>query len=195
MPDMAGNHSEDAALVEQALNGDDKAMAQLIAVAMPIARAKALALEADCNRLAVDDLVQEGMFGFMDALRTYSPEGGAAFRTYVNKCIGNRILSAVGRHHNTKNSALTHAFSLADDEGSFVPQSPDPFDAVAERERYDRLMAFLQDEKELSAMERRVIHLRLQGFSYAEVATQLGVTEKAVDNALQRVKKKMRAKL
>lgn len=195
MPHMAEEHPEDAALVQQALSGDDKAMAQLIAVAMPIARAKAMALETDSIRLSADDLVQEGMFGFMDALRTYSSCGGAAFRTYVNKCISNRILTALGRHSNTKNAVLTHAFPLPDSEDAFHAQSPDPFDAVAEQERYDRLMAFLQDEKELSSLERRVVHLRLQGVSYADAAGQLGVTEKAIDNALQRVKKKIRARL
>ena len=67
LPADENKYREDEELVKLALSGDDSAMAQLVAVAMPIAGAKAAAQQAKNNRLSTEDLVQEGMLGFLSA--------------------------------------------------------------------------------------------------------------------------------
>ncbi len=189
---MTAELDRDRELVSKALSGDDEAMAALIAVAMPIARAKAHALEAKNSRLSGEDLVQEGMLGFLRALETYSPEKNAAFRTYVDVCIGNRMRTAVKASFNFKNLSLTSALPIPEDDREPVSLALDPQEILASRDKVAKLNAFLNDESRLSGLEIGVVKLRMSGKSYSETAKLLGISTKAVDNALQRVKKKLR---
>lgn len=180
-------------LISLARNGDDKAMAQLIEMAMPIAKAKAYAysLAESGRRVHFEDLSQEGMLGFLDALHSYSPDGEASFTTYASTCIGNRIIDAVRANRNSKNSSLSTAVpitDIAERAGYDTPQ-----DTIESDERYRRIVNFLTDEKELSKIERDVIRLYLEGRTYAEISGYLCISVKSVDNALQRVRKKLRS--
>ena len=183
-------YREDEELVRLALSGDDSAMAQLIAVAMPISGAKAAAQQAKNNSLSAEDLVQEGMLGFLSALRTYSAGKGTSFRTYAGTCIGNRIISAVRLHNNTGNYSLTSAVPITD-EAEFSAGEQDPQNIMIERERFEDFRRLIEGNL-LSEFEKNVLECRLAGLSYSETAKKLGTGTKAVDNALARIRKKIR---
>ncbi|MBR4766478.1 MAG: sigma-70 family RNA polymerase sigma factor [Clostridia bacterium] len=189
-PADENKYREDEALVKLALSGDDSAMAQLIAVAMPIAGAKAAAQQAKNNRLSAEDLIQEGMLGFLSALKTYSAEKNTSFRTYAGACIGNRIISAVRLHNNTGNYSLTSAVSISDEPQTATGET-DPQNIMIERERFEDFRNLIEGSL-LSDFEKNVLGCRLSGLSYSETAKRLGTTSKAVDNALSRIRKKIR---
>lgn len=170
-----------------AAKGNDEAMAQLIAVISPIARARAAAIGgADAS---TEDLIQEGMFGFLDAVRTFRDDKETSFCTYANTCISNRIISAVRSSRSQKNMALSSAVPLTEESVPAV-HSADPQEIFSDKENSNRITRLLEDD--LSPLELSVIRLRLAGESYAAIAVKLDCTEKAVDNALQRVKTKVR---
>lgn len=193
MPDSAEKYHEDEALVRLASDGDDAAMAQLIAFAMPIAKAKAVAQQAKNDRLSAEDLIQEGMLGFLNAVNTYSADKNTSFRTYADVCIGNRIISAVRSHNNIKNYSLTSAVPISEDDDT-LEHGSDPQNIILERESYEEIKEFIKTSSVLSAFERQVVELRLSGLSYKLIANRLGTDSKAIDNALVRVRKKMHSK-
>lgn len=191
MAESAKLNLSDEELAFLASNGDDESMALLIAKIMPIAKAKAS--KHDGPRLSADDLVQEGMFGFLDAVKTFRPEKGVPFRAYAETCINNRILSAVRASLNNKNAALTNAVSIDDESSGLFSRSSDPAVIVAEKHGSELLKKIISSD--LSDFERQVVELRLLDKSYAQIAASLGCSEKAVDNALQRIRKKIRSKI
>ena len=107
MAESAKFNLTDEQLALMAADGDDESMAILIAKITPIAKAKAG--KYDGPRLSADDLVQEGMLGFLDAVKSFRPEKGVPFKAYAETCINNRIISAVRASLNNKNAALTNA--------------------------------------------------------------------------------------
>ena len=178
----------DDELVFRAANGDDAAMALLIATVTPIARAKASGFAS--ARVSGDDLVQEGMLGFLDAVKTYDASKGSPFRAYAEVCINNRIVSAVRTSFNNKNAALSNAVAYEPEKVDEADSGADPANIVSEKEDSEHLRNVLS--KGLSDFEKQVVDLRLMDMSYSDMAEKLGCSEKAIDNALQRIRKKMR---
>ena len=148
------------------------------------------AADASVNPSDIDDLVQEGMIALHYAALTYDENGGASFSTYANVCIRNRIISAVRRENSLKNRLNSSASSI--EEAQAVPAMPecDPLNAVIIKEELHSLEEFLRDE--LSQAESAVLGAYLEGRSYDEISRRLGITKKACDNAMQRVRKKLR---
>lgn len=170
--------------------GDDEAMAYLISTVTPIAKAKASGFAK--ARISNEDLMQEGMLGFLDAVKKFDPSKGVPFRAFAETCINNRIVSAVRMNFNSKNAALSNAVSF-EAENSDIVTGGDPADIVSDKFETEYLAELLSSG--LSDFEKQVINLRLRNMSYAQIAQELCRSEKAVDNALQRIKSKMRRKL
>lgn len=191
MAESAKFNLTDEQLALMAADGDDESMALLIAKITPIAKAKAG--KYDGPRLSADDLVQEGMLGFLDAVKSFRPEKGVPFKAYAETCINNRIISAVRASLNNKNAALTNAVSIDDESSDIFSRSSDPAVIFADKHGSELLKRIISDD--LSDFERQVIELRLLDQSYAQIAASLGCSEKAVDNALQRIRKKIRSRL
>ncbi len=191
MAESAKFNLTDEQLALMAADGDDESMALLIAKITPIAKAKAG--KYDGPRLSVDDLVQEGMLGFLDAVKSFRPEKGVPFKAYAETCINNRIISAVRASLNNKNAALTNAVSIDDESSDIFSRSSDPAVIFADKHGSELLKRIISDD--LSGFERQVIELRLLDQSYAQIAASLDCSEKAVDNALQRIRKKIRSRL
>lgn len=191
MPDNAKLNLSDEELARLAANGDDESMALLISKIMPVARAKAV--RHGSPRLSSDDLIQEGMLGFLDAVKSFRSEKGVPFKSYAEICINNRILSAVRVNLNLKNAALTNAVSINEEGDELLHESGDPAFIVTENDGSEYLKKIIASS--LSDFERQVIELRLLDKSYAETALVLGCSEKAVDNAIQRIRKKIRSKI
>lgn len=191
MPERISKNPSIEELAVNAANGDDKSMAALISAVMPLAKAKAT--EFGSPRLSGEDLTQEGMLGFLDAVKSFSPERGVPFKAYAEICINNRILSAVRANTNTKNAALSNAVSM-NEEGFDVQQTDgDPANIIAAIDGTQTLKNLI--ESGLTDFEKQVIKLRLLEYSYSQIAQIIGCSEKAVDNALQRIRKKIRSKI
>lgn len=173
-----------------AAGGDDESMALLISAITPIATAKGYALAN--ARVAGDDLTQEGMLGFLEAVRSFNPEKGS-FKAYAETCINNRILSAVRASYNNKNAALSKALPLEESENEISGDESDPVKILSSKDGFEHITGLINSN--LSEFERQVITLRFFGLSYSEISQRLECSEKAVDNALQRIRKKMRAEL
>ncbi|MBQ9460676.1 MAG: sigma-70 family RNA polymerase sigma factor [Clostridia bacterium] len=136
-----------------------------------------------------DDLLQEGLIALHDAAMTFDENAGAAFRTYAGVCVRNRMISAV-RHQQAMKKRSMAAASI--EEAENVPSSPesDPLHAVIMSEELEHFYAFLREK--LSSSEEKVLDLYLEGLSFEEIAQRLGVSRKSCDNAMQRVRKKLR---
>ena len=168
--------------IAQAAAGDQEAFALLVHRMMPL-------IHDQIRRIGVvgledEDLAQEALMGLLAAVRTYRPDGGATFTTYATTCIRHRLLSVARRH----GPRVDHEQPL--EESDDLPDTViDPTLQVQEREALDGLLARLQSR--LTPIEYRVLLLRLGDCSYAEIAARLGTTIKAVDNAIQRIRRKM----
>ena len=141
-----------------------------------------------------EDLLQEGMLGLFKAIREYSPEKEASFMTFASLCINRHMLSAIEAAGRKKNMALNGAVSLdlmrESRSGAALGISPDPETIFMEQEAADELLEEIK--KSLSPMENRVLELYLDGLDYREIAKRMEKSEKSIDNALQRIRGKVK---
>lgn len=149
-----------------------------------------------------DDLLQEGMIGLFKAIRDYDAGRDASFYTFAELCITRQVYTAVQASNRKKHSFLNTYVSLyegkdaKDDEPLELIQAlvsndtRNPEEMVIDRENLEHLENCI--EQELSPFEKQVLELYLTGMSYTEIARVLGKTDKATDNAMQRVKAKIK---
>ena len=149
-----------------------------------------------------EDLIQEGLLGLYKAVRDYRDDRQASFRSFAELCITRQIITAIKTATRQKHVPLNGYLSFsqspndASDDGDCSladvlpgPSTHDPVNQVISSEEVESLTACLTGM--LSALEGRVLRLYLQGFSYERIANQLGCDCKTVDNALQRIKRKV----
>ncbi|MDD7147254.1 MAG: RNA polymerase sporulation sigma factor SigH [Lachnospiraceae bacterium] len=152
-----------------------------------------------------EDLIQEGMIGLFKALRDYDAGRDASFLTFAELCISRQMYTAVQASRRKKHIPLNTYVSLYSDaaergEGdgehmelvnAIVAQSgQNPEDTVIDRENLQVLEQII--DQELSSFEKQVLDLYLTGMSYVQIARVLGKDGKSADNALQRIKSKLR---
>ncbi len=162
---------------------DREALSALIIRYYPIAVCKARKMAHDGSD--ADDILQEGVLGLLDAVKSFDKDNGAAFRTYANICMRNRMLNAVSAAAR-KSEALEDIEEQQDSESS-------PESIVVQRE-HEKLL-FENISHMLSVNEWSVLQLYLNALPYSEIAKRLGVSVKSVDNAMQRVRKKLKKNL
>jgi RNA polymerase sporulation-specific sigma factor len=149
-----------------------------------------------------DDLIQEGLVGLYKAVRDYRSDRESSFRNFAELCITRQIITAVKTATRNKHTPLNQyvSFSSTPSGGSgdaeptldeMLPGSPvhDPINQVISSEELRALVACISTA--LSELESRVLALYLDGHSYEEVGRRIGCDCKTVDNALQRVKRKV----
>ena len=144
-----------------------------------------------------EDLSQEGMFGLLSAIREYDPEQGVSFRSFAEHCIRMRLYSAVKSASRMKHQPLNDSMpleQLSDDPSSQLSAAPEMFrrspeDLVLARESKEELKDLFA--RCLSKMEKQVLDLFLDGLSYRDIAKILNKDEKSVDNAVQRIRRKL----
>ena len=149
-----------------------------------------------------DDLLQEGLVGLYKAIRDYRPDRESSFRNFAELCITRQIITAVKTATRNKHTPLNQYVSFSatpagtGGEGEptledVIPGSTvhDPVNQVISSEELHSLVGCLSTA--LSDLEGRVLALYLDGRPYEEVAARLGCDAKTVDNALQRVKRKV----
>jgi RNA polymerase sporulation-specific sigma factor len=152
-----------------------------------------------------DDLIQEGLVGLYKAVRDYRTDRESSFRNFAELCITRQIITAVKTATRNKHTPLNQYVSFSSSptaagEGEatleeIIPGSPvhDPVNQVISSEELRALVACISTA--LSELESRVLALYLDGYSYEEVGRRIGCDCKTVDNALQRVKRKVGAHL
>jgi len=141
-----------------------------------------------------EDLFQEGMLGLLSAIRTFDHEKGVKFTTYAESCVRRRIYSAIRSASGYKHTPLNSYISLESqqlDEGNTHSAYflRDPEDFVIARESVGEIRKLLFGA--LSRFESGVLELFLEGMSYKDMAARLGKSNKSVDNAVQRIRKKL----
>ena len=146
-----------------------------------------------------DDIIQEGMIGLYKAVRDYDRQKNVPFASFASLCIERQILTAIKNASRQKHSPLNSYISLSSDdfdaESEFFlntlagKHTSSPEEMLINNETKSSIETSI--EKSLSKMERNVLSLYLNGASYGEIANILNKNEKAVDNAIQRVRRKM----
>ncbi len=136
-----------------------------------------------------EDLLQEGFLGLYAAAASFEEDGGASFRTYAGLCVSRRMTDAARRHGSAKNKALNESLSL-DSQAAHLALESGPEDLLELRERLQALLQ--QMDAVLSPLERRVLFLYLSGCKRSEVERRSGMSLRAFDNALYRVRSKLK---
>lgn len=150
-----------------------------------------------------EDLIQEGMIGLFKAIRDYDIGRDASFFTFADLCVSRQMYTAVQAAGRKKHAPLNTYISLYSsfsekEEGeewelvdsiiSKAEQSPE--DMLIDRENVELIEKTI--DKELSSFEKQVLDLYLTGMKYTQIAKVLGKDDKSTDNALQRIKNKLR---
>ncbi|MDD6047016.1 MAG: RNA polymerase sporulation sigma factor SigH [Christensenellales bacterium] len=190
----------DEALVERSHAGDARADETLCERYKNIVRIKArpyFLIGADR-----EDLVQEGMIGLYKAIRDYTPDHNAVFRSFAEMCIVRQLISAIKRATRKKHAPLNTYVSLygstfAEEDNRERPlldtmamvRTESPEDAFISKESTEHILGSI--EKLLTPLEKQVLDLFMDGYSYQQIAAALGRGTKTVDNALQRIKRKL----
>lgn len=141
-----------------------------------------------------EDLVQEGMIGLYKAVRDFDISLCDSFAAFASTCIRRQIISAVKASTRKKHIPLNSYISLSDkdDNAESAPaaaESSEPLSVVLDKEFRSHISVRIN--KVLSKFELRVLYCYLDGMSYSEIASTVGRNEKAVDNAIYRIKKKL----
>ena len=139
--------------------------------------------------MEAEDIVQEGLLGLLKAIRLYQP-GKSEFAAFASLCISSSMADAARSALSGKSIPLRDYASLSE-EGTILLPAGDPAQQVMAREQLAELERKIRTS--LSVFEQQVLRLYLTGRSYAEISRLLLTTPKAVDNALQRVRRKLRS--
>ncbi len=176
----------DEALVALSREGNDDAFACLVSRCTAMLRG--LSVQYCRGLLESEDLVQEGLLGLLSAVQTYTLSKSVTFRTYAYACMRNRMISAL-RRQGVESESVNSEDELLD-----IPaENADPVSVVMRQEEILQLQKRLHER--LTNLEYRVLMAHLNGYSYREIASRLKISEKAVDNALQRIRRKLTAQL
>lgn len=139
--------------------------------------------ESDSDR---DDLCQEGLMALLKAIMSYDNERNARFSTFAEVCIVNKMRSVCARA--AKAPAICENIDDVDEE--VLSESETPESIYMNKEFFSELRRAV--ENELSGTERQVFDMVICGTSYKDTADKLGLSEKSVDNAMQRARRKIR---
>lgn len=170
--------------------GDDKALKRLVDRYAGLAEGLCASYRA--VGLEQDDLLQEAYLGLLKAIRSFCPEKGVPFSAFAGICMKRQLISVIRRQNAGKNCPLNDSVSLEETElTEALPdwRQPGPEAAVilAEESRWRKEQVVTL----LSPLEKEALQLYLKGFSYEEMAKRLQCPKKSVDNALQRVRRKL----
>lgn len=179
---------DDEQLIALCRIGDDEAYSVLVARYLLTIRKRASVY----NNSGIDfeDLVQEGFIGLLNAVKCYESNFDTSFSTFAYLCIDRNILSAV-RKSLAKKQIPKSALSFIEDEGNFqesVLENPET--VLIAKENISAMKQRIVEV--LSDTERKVLDLYLLGYSYSKIAEKLELSEKSVDNAIQRMRKKLK---
>lgn len=189
---------EDKVLVEMAHNGDSESLSFLINKYQHFVRSKVrpyFLIGAD-----KEDLVQEGMIGLYKAIRDYREDKMASFYAFAELCISRQIITAIKtasrQKHGPLNSSISLDKPLTNEDSNYTlmdmiagEKVTNPESLLINKEKVNEIERKIDEL--LSDLERRVLTLYMDGQSYMEISEELNTHVKSIDNALQRVKRKL----
>lgn len=149
-----------------------------------------------CNGgIDLNDLIQEGLVGLNEAIKTFREDKETNFGTYAKLCIERRMYSLVKSTRTYKNKILNESISLEDDDENnidkfLVDNSNNPSDMIEEYDYQEKILTELN--KQLTDLEKQVFELKRNDFNYKEIADILEKEPKVIDNTLQRIKAKLK---
>ena len=194
---MEKRENKDGKLVRLAQSGDNDAMEQLCAEYKDTVRMLArpyFLIGADR-----DDLIQEGMIGLFKAVRDYKSDKEASFYSFAQLCITRQLSSALEASNRKKHMPLNTyiSFSQSDSDGTefekiLQDDIASPEQLLIEKEKFKEFKEQLWNK--LSNMEKKVLQLYLEGNNYTSIARMLGKSDKSIDNALSRIRQKLKRK-
>ena len=187
----------DEELIQKLREGDERIMDYILEKYKPLVLRKANAMFLIGGD--TDDLIQEGMIGLFKAIRDYRSDREASFFHFAELCINRQFYSAVEASNRKKHVPLNtyvSFYSQTTEEGKslaetlLTDQMDDPEQLVIEQENFTAFWEQLREQ--LSALERQVLDAYLEGKNYRQIAEELGKSPKTIDNALSRIKGKIR---
>lgn len=202
---MAETEKQDFASVKddekvmEAQNGDKDAQEYILKKYKNLV--KSHAKQYHINGADKEDLIQEGMIGLYKAIRDYNPQKNTYFHVFAQLCITRQIMTAVRSANRKKHTPLNDYISLdmntedANENiiGQFsVTSVKGPEEILIEKEDSENMRKKL--EKVLTEKEIKIVDLYLNGYSYMEMAKIIGISDKGISSALQRVKRKLTSK-
>nr|WP_241634056.1 sigma-70 family RNA polymerase sigma factor [Fusobacterium gastrosuis] len=179
-------------LIIEAQRGDEEAMNELIKIYFPL-------VSINTKNFFIigaekEDLVQEGLLGLLKAIKYYDPSK-TSFNNFAILCIRRQILSAIKSANSKKNMILNEAISnnLISDEYStleldFASNDSSPEEIFFSKNKLENFQKFTLIN--FSELEKKVLEYIIRGYSYKEIAKQLEVSPKSIDNSIQRIRKK-----
>lgn len=178
----------DEQLIERLKSGESEIMDYIMEKYKPLVRKKTNALYLIGGES--DDLIQEGMIGLFKAVRDYRQDKSSTFFNFAQLCISRQLCSALEASNRKKHMPLNTYVSFSNSDEFLINNLASPEQILIEQEKYEELKEQLW--KNLSNMEKKVLELYLEGNSYTQIALILDKSEKAIDNALQRIKQKLK---
>lgn len=185
MVNQTNHQQRDLDLIKRARAGDSLAYDQLLMLYKPLVRARAnlyFLPGAD-----IEDLIQEGMLGLFAAVQRYDESRGS-FAGFADIAVVSHIKDAIRAANRQRNAPLNESLSLDDQTTPLVDLTLT--DTIDEREQLDALREFMQNE--LSSYEQQVASLYVAGYAYKEIASKTSTTRKGVDNAMSRIRRKLK---
>ncbi len=184
----------DEKLIELMKNGqeEDDIVEYLMTKYKPLVRKKARAMYLVGGE--TDDLIQEGMLGLFKALRDFNPQKEVSFASFARLCIERQLYNAIQSSNRQKHQPLNTYVSLSDEEFAselrqISVQNPEAI--IIDQENAAGIEKKIQST--LSRFENQVLKMYLEGADYIQIAERLDRPAKSIDNALQRIRQKVKS--
>lgn len=186
----------DQELLQQSKKGNEKAMECLLEKYRSMVRGEARKFFLAGGD--EEDLIQEGMIGLFKAVQSYDDEKNTEFSTFALLCVRRQIYTTVTASNRKKHSPLNNYISIfaaqhQEENISLDETLKDPEETPEERMVHQEEIRnyYTMIHKKLSRFEKQVMYYYLNGENYTEIADKLGKTKKSIDNAIQRIRRKL----
>lgn len=167
---------------------DSDAWSELCTRYLAVAKAQASRFSFDPSE--TEDLAQVGLIGFLSAVHSFDEKGNASFATYASRCIHNRIVNSV-KSSRTKRQIPPDLCTPLEDQSDLADTALTPEQLLLSRKEAQRISKTIREK--LTEKEQQVFFYYLSGLRYSEIAERLMISEKAVESALSRARKKLKA--
>lgn len=182
----------DNELIELANSGNDDAYSVLVGRYIILVRSCVKSYFSDSHEF--DDLMQEGLIGLVNAIKSYDCSCSASFSTFAHLCIDRNIVSAIRKSLRKKQIPSSMLVFIDDepqlDNRASSQSSINPESRVIDAESYEQRIKFIFSR--LSKTEQKVLKLYLHGKTYEQIAKSLNISTKSVGNALCRIRSKLK---
>ena len=178
------------AVIASAKQGDEKAVSFLMSYYKR--KTAAIAKHYYIQGADSDDILQEAMIALYKAVSSYDSSKNSSFDAFLTLCVKRHLASAVKNSNRKKHQPLNTYVSIdSDDTSSFPVAASDPAKTAIDREKLDRI-SFIFNTR-LSEYEKKVITLYAEGYSYRLIAEKLGKSVKSIDNAVCKIRSKLKS--